>query len=279
MDHPRFGVIVAALLIAAPSPAQPVDSDGALRGPGVPDRQAETLVNRTMTGRFVPLETRPEAAAVQRLGLDEETLERARLVIEDRAFAVTMHLVDHIDTIKEITDANTAGQRDRTERLFEDLWSSFDPEMSRSPLLKPLSGVLEPDASEVVRRLVDEYWEAWIDAELRNRGAADADEPTRRRVSREIALGLFQREVRDSYETSLRRYQQAIEGVSGFVKPTPEQRDQIRLIVIDHIKATRLSATPAQRRETNLKIYRMLDDERKEKFFEYMTRFVIPDDG
>ena len=56
-----------------------------------------------------------------------------------------------------------------------------------------------------------------------------------------------------------------------------KQRQAIRIIIIEHIKRTRLNATPGQRRSTNLEIYRMLDDERKEKLFEYMTRFVIPD--
>lgn len=274
---PALAVVLGVTCLAGASQDGPADD--ALRGPSVPDRQAETLVSRTMTGRFVPLETRPESAAVQRLGLDQATLEQARRVIEDRAFAVTMHLVDHLDTIREMTDANIAGDREQAERLFEDLWSSFDEETSRSPLLEPLASVLGEDDVETTRRLVDEYWEAWIVADLRSRGVADADEQTRGRVSRRLAFGLFQSEVRDSYETSLRRYQQAIEGVSNAIGPTPEQRQQIRLLVIDHIKATRLKATPAQRRETNLKIYRMLDDERKEKMFEYMTRFVIPDEG
>lgn len=272
---PALAVILGVSCIAGARQ----DGPDALRGPSVPSRQAETLINRTMTGRFVPLEIRPEAAAVQKLGLDEAALERARAVIDERAFAVTMHLVDHLDTIREMTDANTEGRREEAERLYEELWSAFDEKTERSPLLGPLAGVLGPEDTATVRRLVDDYWEAWIDAELRGRGAADADDETRGRVSRRLAFGLFQSEVRDSYETSLRRYQQAIEGVSNAVGPTPEQRQQIRLIVIEHIKATRLSATPAQRRETNLKIYRMLDDERKEKLFEYMTRFVIPDGG
>jgi hypothetical protein len=276
--HPAACVLALALCLSGGAFAQDDASPAeALRGPSVPDQQTETLVNRTMTGRFVPLEVRPEAAAIQELGLDEATLERAKAVIDERSFAVTMHLVDELDTIREMTDARMDGRPEDAQELFNDLWSSFDENTERSPLIKPLEAVLEPDDAAALRRLVDEYWEAWIDAELG--GRMDAGDNARERVARRLALGLFQREVQDSYETSLRRYQQAIEGVSNFVEPTPEQRQEIRMIIIEHIKATRLAATPEQRRQTNLKIYRMLDDERQEKLFMYMTRFVIPDEG
>lgn len=268
-----FAFVLASISIAA----QPDEPDP-LRGPDVPAEKTRSLVSKGMMGRFTPLEVRPEAAAIQEIDLDEAALERARAVIDERAFAVTMHLVDHIDTIKEMTDARLDGRGDEAQRMLVEMWEDFDKDGDRSPLLRPLGEVLGVENAEQVRALVDEYWEAWIDAELRGGDAMDAGDEARDRVERRLAFGLFQREVQDSYETSLRRYQQAIEGVSNAIEPTPEQRQQIRLIIIDHIRETRLSATPAQRRETNLRIYRMLDDDRKEKLFEYMTRFVIPDE-
>lgn len=268
-------IIIAALLgLTSPALAQP---ENPLRGPEVPDSRTQTLVRKTMTGRLERLRVRPEAAAVQELSLDEETAERARGVIDARMTDITMMLVDDIETIKQMTDKNRAGDTAAAQATFDELWERFEPGAPKAPLAEPLAEVLDEAEMRRVHKLVDEYWDALIDWELRNNPQRQQDPATRERVQRRIAKQLFQREVTEAYEASLRRYQQALDGVYAAVDPTPEQRERIRRIIIDHIKATRLRATPEERREANMTIYRMLDDERKEKLFAYMTSIVIRD--
>ena len=252
---------------------QPADT---LRGPDVPDDRTTTLVRRTMTGRLERLRVRPEIAAIQGLHLDPATAELAREIIDARTRNISMMLVDDIELVGEITVKNGAGDEAGARAVFNGLWERFDPGTPRAPLMDPLSGVLDAAQRAELRGLVDEYWDAWIDWELRKN--KNREKPaTRQRAERRLARQLFQREVREAYDVSLKRYQQALEGIFAAIEPTDEQRVEIRNIVIDHIKATRLSATSAQRREANMTIYRLLDDERKERFFGYMSAIVIPD--
>ena len=261
--------------LAQPDPSRPAENP--LRGPEVPDSRTRTLVKKTMTGRLERLAVRPEVAALQELDLDDATAEAARAVIDARTESVTMMLVDELDLIKEMTDKRTAGDNEGAQHIFDEMWRRFDPEATRSPLIEPLRSVLDDEQIAMLTSLVDEYWEARIDWDLRNIEKRRQNPEVRERVSNRIAQQMFQREVRESYEASLRRYQQAIDGMAEAVQPTPEQRQEIRMIIIEHIKATRLKATPAERRATNLAIYRMLDGERKEKLFEYILQFVILD--
>ncbi len=264
------------IVCAVSALGQPAD-DNPLRGPDVPDSRTQTLVRKTMTGRLEPLRVRPEVAALQELGLDQATAEAARAVADERTFSITMMLVDELDLIKEMTDKRTAGDNEAAQALFGEMWDNFEPGAPRAPLIEPLKAVLDDEQIATLEGLVDEYWEALIDWELRNNEKRQQNPQVRKRVERRIALRLFQREVQEGYEASLRRYQQAIDAIAEAVQPTPEQRESIRTMIIEHIKATRLNATPAQRRTVQMRIYRMLDDDRKEKLFGYLTEIVIRD--
>ena len=244
--------------------------DDPLRGPDVAERDTRTLVGRTMTGAFVRVEGRPEVAAANLLDLDDETRARVDAIVDDRAMALRMLLVDEIDTVRDITDAMTEGDRDRAAALSDRLHRAMDADTPRDPLLEPIAAVLPDDRAAELRRLVDEYWSAWIGAAARR--AETPDETTDR-----LGAQLFQREVREAYDASLRRYRDALEAIYQAVEPTPEQRAAIRELVIEHIRATRLDATPAQRRDAMLRIYQLLDDERQERLFAYMTSLVVTD--
>jgi hypothetical protein len=99
--------------------------------------------------------------------------------------------------------------------------------------------------------------------------------PTRAAELR-LVTQVFQEEVRDAYEISLRRYRDALEAIYAAVDPTPEQREAIRSIVIEHVKHTRLEATPTRRRAAMREVYDMLDDERKARLLDYLLERVVP---
>lgn len=280
MNTKRCWASAAAAVLAFVPGAMGQEEGGLLRGPAVPDRVSRTLVDYGMTGEFRPIEGRPESAAVALLKLDPEAHERATAVIDARSMAVAMLLVDRIDDIKEITDAITAGERERAQEIQLRLWEAFEPERPRNPLLEPLSKALSREQSVEVERLVEEYWDAWTRWELRGRpvnedGAARA--AADREMRERMTFALFQSELRQAYEVTLRRYRDSMDAIYASVEPTEEQRSAIRDLVIDHIRTTRLKATPPQRREVTLGIYRLLDEERRERLFVYLLRQVVPD--
>lgn len=273
-------LLAACLALAAPVLAQESDQPAdPLRGPTVSARAKRTLVHHNMSGEFERVGGRPEAAAVQLLELDEQTAARVREVIDARDLAVAMLLVEEIDRVKVISDAVQAGESDRARELQAELWAGFEPDAPRSPLLEPLAEVLTPEQAAEVAQLTDEYWEALVDWQTRGRKDTDPARiaQVRTQVERQLAFAMFQQEVRVGYEATLRRYRDAMEAIYAAVEPTDEQREQMREILIDHIRSTQLSATPAQRREATRRIYDLLDDQRRGKLFDYLLRQVVPD--
>lgn len=255
------------------------DESDVLRGPKVPGEVARTLVHQGMAGGFERVEGRPEAAAVLLLKLDSDRQRAVESIVHQHAMSVAMLLVDEIDTVKEMSDAVIAQDRDKSQELLRRLWTSVDPEHQRDLLLPALSKVLTLDEQAAARRMLDEYWTAWISWELRNSRELEGDalEAARRKTQDRLVLQLFQEEVRAGYDVTLQRYRQALDAMYEAVSPTPDQREAMRGVVIDHVRATRLEATPEQRRESMHRIYQLLDEERREKLFDYLLRQVVKD--
>lgn len=267
-----------ALLGLAPAAAAQQDRD-ALRGPAVPETARRTLVHSSMTGEFQRVQGRPEAAAVQLLDLDAETLARVTEVLDDRDMQVAMLLVEEIDAVRVISDAVIAEERERVDELMHDLWQRFDPETARSPLLEPLAEVLTPAQHAELTRIVDEYWDALLTWQTRNQSDAAPERAAaiREQTERRLSYELFAAEVRAGYDATLLRYRQAMDALYEAVQPTDEQRATIRTILIDHIRETQLQPTPQQRRATNRRIYDVLDEERRGLMFDYLLLRVVPD--
>lgn len=253
----------AVCLAAARQPPQEAPAgEPPLRGPVVRDDLAHTLVHSDMRGKFQKIQGRSEEAALGELGIDPDRREMARGVIAERAAAVRDHLIENIDLVKESTDALKAGDNARARKLGQELYDRFDPAHVRAPLLVPLEAVLSPEESASVKRLVDEYWAAWI-AEEKKKSPKASDQAIQDR----LCLEVFQAEVRAVYEYSLRPYQQKLEKIYETVDPTPEQRAAIRGAVISHIKEARLNPSEAQRGELAREIYSVLDEGQRMKLF------------
>lgn len=259
---------LVACLFTGPQGAQPPPEEP-LRGPAVSERIARTLVRFNARGEFLRVEGRPEEAALAVLPLDALRRERAQEAVADRATALGVLLVDQIDLVREATDAIQAGDAERAQALSRDMYALYIPEGARDPVAAVLRDVLSREEHAELTRLVDEYWSAWIDWELRS--ARDRTDGARRRTEERLSYVLFQEELRLAYERTLRPYQERIEVIARAVEPTPEQRAEIRLIIIDYIRQGRLRPTPELRRDILRRIYLALDEERRTKFFDLVV--------
>ena len=260
--------MLTALIIAASLAGQPEDTP-LLSGPEVSESKMQSLVHRGMTGGFVRIEGRPEFAAARVLDLDAEALDRVRDIEADRGVGLVVMLIDRIDDLRAMTDATTAGDAEGTRAILRSMWEDHDAESGVLPSLEALGDALSAEQLAETKRLAEEYMHAW---------AADqrAEGETVEQAVQRLSFQLFQEEVRYAYDASLNSTRQALEGIYDAVDPTPAQREEIRSIVIDHIKRTRLKAAPEQRRETMRRIYDMLDEERRGKLFDYTMRIVVP---
>lgn len=265
-------------MMLAPTVTSAQEETDLLRGPSVEATDEKSLVGQGMTGRFERVEGRPEAAALRLLELDEQTRQQAELVVDDRALAVAMLLIERIDDVKEMSDHQIAGRNREAREILQGLHADFDPEI-RDPLAAPLGDVLSAEQHDELMRILDEYWTALVDWELRDAGEMSPQraQRTREATERRLAFQIFQREVREGYEVSLRRYREALDAIYAAVEPTDEQRTAMRDVVIEHIRETKLSATPEQRRATMVRIYALLDEDRQEQYVEYLLRIIVPD--
>ena len=268
---------IALLLAFSPlAHAQPADT---LRGPQVERDQLDTIVITDMSGNFIPVEERPELVAFARVCDDPEDLARAREMGTSRVFDLAELLVDEIDTVRTITDAIAEGNTTSAQTLLAQLRLRHDPDMLRDPLRAELEPMLEATQRERFDRILDEYWDAWIAAntpeseqDMQGRPRTQA---VHQRIENRLNNELFQRDIANAYEYSLRRYRDAMQAMYDAIQPTPEQRAWIRNRVIQHIKDTRLNPTLEQREALMLEIYDMLDEDRQTKLFLYMTRAAM----
>lgn len=282
-----FSLALVAMLWQPVSIAAQDAPPDLLSGPAV-DAQA-TIVRHGMDGRLIRVEGRPEVAAVQVLvpasGLPAEVSERLRAVVAARGEAMRMLLVDELDTVRTVTDLVTAGEADAARDEMRAMWERFEPGRSYAPLLDDLAGAIGAEHATDLRAMVSEYFDAMLRERMGDRLAdrmGDAESPTESDdpvivAARErVAFELFQAELRTAYDQTLRRYRNLLESIYTGVEPTEEQRAAIRDVVLNHIKDTRLQATPEQRREAMLAIYRELDEDRRERLYEVLLIQVVP---
>jgi hypothetical protein len=268
---------IALLIATTPLAfAQPADT---LRGPRVDREQIDTIVVTDMSGKFTPVEGRPELVAFARVCDDPDDLARARELGTSRVFDLAELLVDEIETVRTITDALAEGNNAYAQTLLAQLRLRHDPEMLRDPLRAALEPMLEDTQRERFDRILDAYWDAWIAANTpesdQNMQGQPRTPAIKQQIENRLNNELFQRDIANAYEYSLKRYRDAMQAMYDAIEPTAEQREWIRNRVIQHIKDTRLSPTLEQREALMLEIYDMLDEERQTKLFLYMTRAAM----
>jgi len=275
MEHKGYRdrvCLIAAALFTSSAWAQ---SD-LLKGPEV--KEQGTIVRHTMSGRFEPVEGRPEMAAFGAVTKDPAQMEQAIERELERTVAMSMLLIDQIDLMKESTDATLTGDTKKANDIQGQLHAMFDPNKRFDPLSPGLTKLLDEQQHQEYTKILEEYWEAWIDATLGQR--MDRDKAAvRKRVRARLTTRLFNQELGEAYNISLKQYRDAMESIYTAVEPTQEQRETMREILIAYIKETRLEPTPEQRRAAMVQIYESLDQDRKQKLFGYLLRIVVPNDG
>ena len=274
----RLITSIALTLLAAPALAQDTPAD-TLRGPDVPRETLDSIGTTSMTGRFTPVEGRPELAAFIVVCDDPEDLARARDLGTQHIFDLAELLVDEIETVRQVTDATTAGNTELARSLMAGLRLRADPDLERDPMRAELEAMLDQGQRERLDRILDDYWMRWVSANTpekqQNMQGQPKNSATYKRIENRLSNQLFQRDITSAYEYSLRRYRDAMQAMYDAIEPTLEQRAWIRDRVIEHIKETRLKANAEQREAIMLEIYTMLDEDRKTLLFAYMTRVAI----
>ncbi len=270
--------LVAALAVLAVSTAPALAQSDLLKGPAIPTQTQNTIGSTDMNGYFTPVEGRPELAAFALVTNDPEKLASARDLDHKRIFDLAAYLVDEIDTVREITDALDTGNETQAQLLLAQLRLRYDPSLSRDPLLPELEKMLDADQRAELTRILDDYWLRWAQSQT-NTMRMEPDSSAYKKTEHQLNNQLFQEDIRQAYDASLKRYRDTIDAIVTAIQPTEDQQAQIRELIINHIKETKLKATNAQRQALMLDIYHLLDEDRQEQLFLLMTSIAIGRSG
>lgn len=248
------------------TPASEDPDASVLSGPNVRDRSAESLVSTTMEGRFNRLNVRPEQAAIEKLALDTAQRERARQVLEERSEAMRRLLLDNLDRIEVSEELLKPNDQSAVRKLASELYAERDESggLLRDPLLEPLAGAIGKDLEVQLKAMVDEYWEAVIEEELRSASKGK----TREQATQRLMIESFRREVVSAYDATFRPLQRKLDNIVTTVAATPEQRVLIRSAMIAQVREARFMPNPEQKASLARAIHDVLDESQRLKLIE-----------
>ncbi|HVU64332.1 MAG TPA: hypothetical protein VHC70_10170, partial [Phycisphaerales bacterium] len=254
----RFGAGVMGLVVVCgmafgqtPQPAGKPDDD-ALRGPSVKETpRAATLVNRDMTGALERLDTRPEQAALDLLGLSAEERKGAEKVLTDRFEAVTKLLQDQYELFLKLQGARQSGAKPSEIRpLMREFYPHAQPLLD-NPLEDLVEKTLPEGKRAEFRRIVDEYKRVSAREEPGGRGAgrragggegkgdgAMSDgagkapgDASAGPIPARVEMGLLMREMGRALNAMVTERKEHLAALLKAVDATPEQEGQIQAIV------------------------------------------------
>jgi hypothetical protein len=257
-----------------PLPAAPAN-DAPLAGPAVPEQKTLTLVQHDAKGSLIRVNGRPEIAAAGLLDLDADARKAVRAAETQRLVDISVLLVERFDDTCVLTDAIAANKRDDARPILKSFAMSLgvitaDGLPVRMPLASAIDASLSPSQRAQVRTLVDEYFDAMLGREFRNRKQPPSDED-RAKAELRVAQQIFESELRAAYDQSIKPYRERLDRMMKELDPTPEQRESARGIVIEYLRASRLKPTLEQRQDVMGKLYRLLDEERRARLFELVV--------
>jgi hypothetical protein len=149
---------VAGFALAQTPAAIPAGDGDALRGPAVKQApKVSTLVKRDMSGNLERIDTRPEQAALDVLGLTADERKPADKVMSDRFAAVTKLLQQHQDLFLKIQQGRQGGVKPEELRpQMREMREAATP-LLENPLEDQVATALPEAKRAEFRRLVDEY--------------------------------------------------------------------------------------------------------------------------
>ena len=190
----------------------------------------------------------------------------------------------HAPMLEDLGKALGPDLAPRLRRMVDDYWAALLAERMGDRLYRRL-GIDPPEPQGQMMQGNVEEEPTDQDTMAANSGAPpidpdlvmQSDDPVITAALDRLAFQMFQNEIRRAYDLTLARYRELLESINQAIEPSETQRVAIRSIVLEHIKDTRLEATPAERRQTMLAIYRQLDESQRERLYDLLLRQVVPD--
>lgn len=290
-------IVAMALLLAAagasqgaepepPPAATPAADQAPLSGPKVAPSEAAspaasaTLVKRHFDGTLEPLDQRPEAAAIDLLGLTTQERAAADTLLTERAAKVSTLATEHATLLMSLKGSRESGglPEDLRQKMRE--FREAASGLLHPPLAEQLSATLPHATRAEFRRLVNEYTNAMSVDEAARRGgmqAMDGKRPAGRRPERAGAasmmmeMNLLLRETGRGLAAKVTERRERMDELLKAVDATDEQAEKIRRLAGESAsEANGYKQTPAQRAELTKRIMDVLTPEQRRQWMEGM---------
>ncbi|HMN40868.1 MAG TPA: hypothetical protein PKE29_08475 [Phycisphaerales bacterium] len=295
-------ILVSAItgtLFSGPALAQPSDAD-ALRGPSIQESpKSISLTKRDISGNVERLDTRPEQAALDLLGLSAGERKAPEQVLSDRYAAVTTLLQNHQALFLQLQQGRQGGAKPEELRPLMREMQAFAAPLLENPLQDQVAAALPEGKRAAFHTVVGEYKRISASEEPggprrragsesgRTRGRrGDATEmpdagPTSAataRISARVEMNLLLRETARALNAIVVERREHTDALLKAVDATPEQEGQIRAIVRSRAETTdgkspatsgAAARSPEERRANWDQIMALLTPEQRRKAMEY----------
>jgi hypothetical protein len=249
--------------------AAPGAADQPLAGPRVQEKRAEpTLVERDMAGKIRRLEVPPGEAALGLLHLDEETAQRTRTILDERAAILDRIVTDNLDLIIRIHAAGEAGDKAEALTLLGQALQKLKPLRERGTLESELGAALPEAQRAAFWALVKEYQGAMI-GELRDEARARGEEARPLAATIKSSLIVLGAEVKRSYERQVGGKAAEFEKILAKLGLTPEQESRVRGLVARFAEQSKGKPTEGQKRDLFLAVMSHLNREQQKLLIRY----------
>jgi hypothetical protein len=263
----------AAAAQIAPPPAPPAPQVPDLSGPQVQPQAAEaTLIRQSLdTGMIIRLETTPEEAALDLVGLTPQEREAVDKVLTERGAVLDKIVADNLPKLLKFQGLRQSDTPKERMQALTELARAMQPmeEYSKShgTLLRQVSALIAPEKAAKVQQLVGDYRRALMaEADATYPQDPRHDTPEKRQSAlrgRELLLSVGA-DLRRSYDRQIAAKTAALNDLIAKLNLTPQQEGQVRTYASDFAQLAAASKpTPEQRREFFQKVFTVLDDNQK----------------
>jgi hypothetical protein len=273
---PRASLLVLTLsLAAAVAPAQaqpaPAPEPDPLAGPKVAERprDARSLVEHDPMGKLVRLERDAALEALDRLELDDATRAKVDQIVTARLAVLDTIVQDNILLLASLNNARMSGDRAEGRKALAQLMGVARPYLARGTLVEELRPALSADQHAELKRMVDEYHAAAVEARI---GEPGDDGRPANRAQAEITERLNQLgvEVRRSYERRVASGGQELDDFLAKLDLTPEQEGRIRKRIEDAYIGAAGKPSRAQIAKVFLESWQDLTTAQRQKLMQVM---------
>ncbi|MGH7132426.1 MAG: hypothetical protein ACREJO_10825 [Phycisphaerales bacterium] len=273
-------LLFATPLLAGEPPAKSPDTKPALDaaplgGPKLtsPSTTDTGLVRRSFEGKVERLDQPPELAALAKLTLDKPTREKLDAIVFKRARVIDDFVADNLPMLNDFQAASANQNKAAIFKLLGDASKKLDALWKDGPLEQQCRALLPMDQQAKFDKLVGHYW----DAVVAEHKADPTDVDDKGKPKNRLGIMIEERLKSFGKEIELSFYRVAESGELIYrylfkdVDLTGDQPAQVRTILADFSRETKLAPTKAQGEKLFRDLSKVLDaDQRKQ----VIDRFV-----